>query len=127
MISVSPEKDKQRVKDLFLENGLSFGENSSAVTALCGDEVLGYCLYDLYEESDRKIVVHKVTPENDVMLADGILRSALHVAAERSIMDAFYSDSAGEELFLKLSFVKSQTEKRLDIDKLFGGCHCGCK
>ena len=127
MISVSPEKDKQRVKDLFLENGLSFGENSSAVTALCGDEVLGYCLYDLYKEKDRKIVVHKVTPENDVMLADGILRSALHVAAERSIMDAFYSDSAGEELFLKLSFVKSQTEKRLDIDKLFGGCHCGCK
>lgn len=125
MITVSPEKDKQRIKELFLENGLFFGDNSSAVTALCDDEVLGYCLYDFYEEDERKIVIHKVSPENDIMLADGILRSALHVAAERSIMDAFYSDSAGEELFERLAFIKSEKEKRLDIDKLFGGCHCG--
>ncbi|MBE6733011.1 MAG: hypothetical protein E7561_03340 [Ruminococcaceae bacterium] len=124
MITVSPEKDKQRIKELFLENDLEFLENSCAVIALCDDEVLGCCLYDLYEESDRKIVVHKVFPDSDIMLADGILRSALHVAAERSIMDAFYSDSAPKELFLKLGFIKSEPEKRLDIDKLFGGCNC---
>ncbi|MBR5473240.1 MAG: hypothetical protein IKU82_04545 [Clostridia bacterium] len=127
MITISPEKDKALVEKLFCENGIGVSEFSSAVIAKFDSEILGYCLYDLFEEKDRKIVVHKVEPENDIMLADGILRSALHIAAERSIMDAFYSDSAPQELFIKLSFVKSKSEKRLDIDKLFGGCHCGCK
>lgn len=127
MISVSPEKDKQVVRELYNKNGIFFIENSSAVTALCDGEILGYCLYDFYEEGERKIVIHKVSPEDDIMLADGILRSALHVAAERSIMDAFYSEGADEELFTKLMFVKNAAERRLDIDKLFGGCNCVCK
>ena len=122
MITVSPEKDKSLVEKLFLENDVCVGEFSSAVIAKFGDEVLGFCLYDL---EDRKIIVHKVSPEEDILLADGILRSALHVAAERSIMDARYSEFADEKLLEKLSFIKNQAERTLDIDKLFGGCKCG--
>ena len=62
--------------------------------------------------------------KEDLMLADGILRSALHVAAERSAMDAFYNDASDEGFYQKLGFIKSKEEKRLDIDKLFGGCCC---
>lgn len=121
MITVSPQKDKSVVAELFSENGLLVSDFSSAVVAKCGDEVLGFCLYDL---DDKKITVHKISPEEDIMLADGILRSALHVAAERSIMNAHYSEYAPEELFEKLEFIKSSSEKSLDIDKLFGGCGC---
>ena len=121
MITVCPEKNREVINKLFLENGLIFNDFSSAVIAKFGEEILGYCLYDL---ESNKIVIHKVCPEEDIMLADGILRSALPVAAERSIMDAHYSDAAPEELFLKLQFVKNKSEKTLDIDKLFGGCHC---
>lgn len=123
MITVSPQKDKALVTRLFLENGLLVSDFSSAVVAKCGDEVLGFCLYDL---DDKKITVHKISPEEDIMLADGILRSALHVAAERSVMNAYYSECAPEELFEKLKFIKNPKEKSLDIDKLFGGCGC-CK
>jgi len=91
----------QGIVTLFAENGVAAGDFSSAVIAKFGGELLGYCLYDL---EDRKITVHKISPEDDIMLADGILRSALHVAAERSIMDAHYSDVAPESLFEKLGF-----------------------
>lgn len=121
MITVSPEKDKSVIAELFSNGGILVNDFSSAVIAKCGDEILGYCLYDLEK---AKITVHKVTPQDDIMLADGILRSALHVAAERSIMDARYSEQAPEELFKKLGFIKNQSEKTLDIDKLFGGCGC---
>ena len=121
MITVSPEKDKSLIEMLFIENGVCVNEFSSAVIAKVGSEILGFCLYDL---DSKKIIVHKVSPEDDIMLADGILRSALHVAAERSIMDARYSDSSPESLFEKLGFIKDKTEKTLDIDKLFGGCGC---
>ena len=122
MITISPEKDKALVEKLFCENGISVSEFSSAVVAKFGSEVLGFCLYEL---DAKKIVIHKVSPEDDIMLADGILRSALHVAAERSAMDARYSEFADEKLFEKLSFIKNQAERTLDIDKLFGGCKCG--
>ena len=61
------------------------------------------------------------------MLADGILRSALHVAAQSFVLDAFYDDSAPVDLFKRLGFIKNADEKRLDIDKLFGGCNCNNK
>lgn len=121
MITVSPEKDKSIVEKLFSQNGVAASDFSSAVIAKFGDEILGYCLYDLEE---RKITVHKISPEEDIMLADGILRSALHVASERSIMDAYYSELAPEALFDKIGFIKNREEKTLDIDKLFGGCGC---
>ena len=124
MITITPEKDKQAVKALFSENGISVNEYSSASSARSDGEILGYCLYDLYNSGERKIIIHKLYPVDDIALADGILRSALYVAAQRGITDAFYSDTADEEVFKKLDFIKSVSEKRLSIDKLFGGCHC---
>ena len=121
MLSILKEKDKNIVDNLFKENGLPISEFSLAITAKCCDEILGYCLFDLDEE---KIIIHKVEPQNDIMLSDGILRSALHIAAERSIMNAFYSDFAPKDLFKKLLFIKNEAEKSLDIDKLFSDCGC---
>lgn len=120
MISVLPIEDKEKIKKLFDENNLEFNGDSNGVEAKDKDEVLGYCLFYL---DTKRITVLCVKPENDLPLADGILRSALHVAAERSIMDARYTDDF-EPLFEKLSFIKNKSEKTLNIDKLFGGCGC---
>jgi N-acetylglutamate synthase-like GNAT family acetyltransferase len=121
MITVCPIKDKSEIARIFSENGFSVNEKSGAVVAENKGEVLGRCLYYLDEKS---IVILSVEPKEDLMMADGILRSALHVAAERSAMDAFYDVAADEQLFEKLGFIKSKSERRLDIDKLFGGCCC---
>jgi len=122
MITVSPEKNADRIKELFIKHGIAFNDFSGAVIAKDREEILGYCLYALEE---KQFTVFEIEPKDDIMLADGILRSALHIAAERSIMDARYAENAPEELFEKLGFVKNKEEKQLDIDKLFGGCHCG--
>lgn len=121
MISVLPCRDKEIIKSLFEKHNVSYGEFSGAVIATQRDERLGYCLYNLTSSS---MMVFTVEPQSDIPLADGILRSALHVAAENFVFDAFYSDSAPIELFKTLNFIKNSDEKRLDIDKLFGGCNC---
>ena len=123
MIALAPISDKSEINRMFLENGLEFTEFSGCVKAKCGEEVLGFCLYDLDKNG---IVIYKIIPENDLMLADGILRSTLHVAAERSIMNAFYSGEDTERLCDKLNFVTDKEEKRLNINKLFESC-CSCK
>lgn len=123
MITVLPCSSAEEIAEIFGKFGFTPTENSGCVTAKDKDEVLGYCLYELYEKG---ITILDLTPRDDIMLADGILRSALHVAATISAMDARYAESAPEELFTKLGFVKNADERTLNIDLLFGGCpSCG--
>ena len=122
MIYLGPIKNKEEIEKLFLENGINFGEYSGCVSATCGQEVLGYCLYDL---TPKKMIVHLINPLSDIPLADGILRSTLHVAAEKSIMDAFYAETLPEDFLEKIGFIKDKNEKTLQIDKLFQSC-CNC-
>ena len=121
MISVLPCREKEKVIELFNKHNIKIDEFSSCVIASENSNVLGYCLYSL---TPKVMTVFVVEPQGDIPLADGILRSALHVAAENFVLDAFYDDCAPVELFKTLDFIKTVDEKRLNIDKLFGGCNC---
>lgn len=121
MISVIPCHDSVKIEELFKKHNLAIDEFSGCVIASQNDEVLGYCLYSL---SKSKMTIFAVEPKSDIPLADGILRSALHVAAENFVLDTFYADCAPVDLFRTLAFIKNEDEKRLNIDKLFGGCNC---
>lgn len=121
MITVTPSKDKDEISKYFKKHSVVPDECSGCVVARCGEEVVGYCIYTLNVKS---IIIHNLEPKMNLPLVDGVLRSALHVAAERSAMDARYSDSAPVEIFEKLGFILNREEKRLNINKLFGGCHC---
>ncbi len=123
MITLSVEKDKKITAEFFANANILYNENSNCVLAKSGEEILGYSLFDIDQE---KILIRYIEPLNNLGLADGILRSTLHVAAERFIFNAFYDDTVPEEFFKKLDFIKNQSEKRLDIDKLFKSCsNCG--
>lgn len=124
MISVLPCRDSAKIEELFSKHDLKINKSSGCVIARQNDEILGYCLYSL---TSKAMIVFAVEPQNDIPLADGILRSALHVSAENFVLDVFYDDCAPIELFHILGFVKNEEEKRLNIDKLFGGCSCGNK
>lgn len=123
MISLGVCTDNNLVKKLYKENEICFNQNSFAVTAICGQEILGYCLYDL---TDKEMVLHSVNPIGDLPLADGIIRSTLHVAAERSILNAFYDNDSIKSVLELLDFIENETEKKVNINKLFTGCN-SCK
>lgn len=122
MISLAPLSDRQQIEQKFADKNIESNENSGCVTAVDRGEVLGFCLYDL---DKKEMVIKYLEPLSDIGLADGILRSTLHVAAERSVMDAFYADTVPEDFLEKIGFIKEKPEKRLDIDKLFKSC-CNC-
>ena len=122
MLSLAPMSNKSEIAEIFSQKGITYNNFCGCVTALCGDELLGLCLYELDTE---KMTVLYIEPLSDIFLADGILRSTLHVAAERGVMNAFYGSSMDEDFLSKIGFIKEKDEKRLDIDKLFQSC-CGC-
>ena len=122
MILLGPLKDKERIKSLFDKAGICYNGNSGCVTASDREETLGFCLYDLDGE---RMIIHHIEPLDDISFVDGVLRSTLHIAAQRSIMNCFYSDTAPQDVFQKLGFIKDTEHKAIDIDKLFKSC-CGC-
>lgn len=123
MITVKPLNDRDALAALYAQNGEAFSDTSMAVVAAQEDTVLGYCLFDLDAE---RIAIGKISPQNDLLLADGILRSALHVALNRRVIVAEYTDSAPKNLLDKLDFVKSAENRTLKIEKLFSSCqNCG--
>lgn len=122
MISVLPIKDKDYIKKLFDNFGADYNEFSGAVEATNGEEKLGFALYYLDKE---KMTVLDIEPKNDLALADGILRSALHNAVCAKVMKVFYNDNSPVEMFKKLNFILSESEKTLNINKLFESC-CSC-
>lgn len=122
MISALLENNRKIVQDYYDKGNFAFCETSNALLVKEGQEVVAFCLFELDKKS---IEVKKLSPTDDIWLADFTLRSALHIAAERCAMDARYSDTAPIELFEKLGFILSREQKTLDIDKLFQSC-CGC-
>lgn len=100
MITLAPLTDKKSVRAAWEQNGLTYSDISGCVEARCGDEALGYCLYTL--DGEKMIIFKLIT---DDFLADGLLRSTLHVAAERSVLNAFYEGADTERLCEKLGFI----------------------
>ena len=122
MIVLKPTEDKNLIKQYYDKANIPFSDNANLLLATAGQEVLGFCLFDINDV----LTVYKIEPMNDLPLLDGVLRSTLHVGCERGKNDAFYAESAPEAVFEALGFVKNKAEKRLDVDKLFKSC-CGCK
>lgn len=118
MIEIRPLRETNALAKLYSDNNINMNKNSIAIVATDGDEVLGFCLFDL----DESVVVHLISPRNDIAFADGLLRSALHVGVENGIMTAFYSEKASKEIFEKLRFIKNADKRELNVEKLFSSC-----
>ena len=124
MVTLSVLKDKEKTARLFSEKGIEQNENCLCLVAFDGKNDLGFSLFDITKD---KAVIKYIEPLNDLSLADGILRSTLHIAAERFVMNVFYdSKTVPEDFFEKLGFIKDKQEKTLNIDKLFMSCS-SCK
>lgn len=119
MIEIHPLRDREKLEVLYKKYSVPFGADSIAIVASDGDEVLGCCLFDLDKSCET---VHFIEPQSDVMFADGLLRSALHVAVENGIESAFYSENAPEALFNGLGFIKNAETRELNVEKLFTSC-----
>ncbi len=121
MITLKPNENKEIVKKYFDDNGFKFSATSGVLEAKCAEEILGFCLYYLDKEG---MEILKLSPNDDLSLADGILRSTIHLACERFILNVSYGENADISVFEKLNFIKDKEKRLLDADKLFGGCNC---
>lgn len=105
------------------EIGLEYKAGTSVLQAIEGENILGSCVYDVNE---GVMTLRDISPEDDFIMADSLLRSALFIAANKGIFDVYWSQNIKAELILKLGFVKNITNCSIDITNLFSSCE-NCK
>lgn len=123
MITLSIPDEKEKIARLFKDNNIEQNENSLCLIANDGEKDLGFSLFDITKE---KMLIKYIEPLNDLSLADGILRSTLHIAAQRFVTDVYYDTTTDKDVFEKLGFIKDKSKKTLNVDKLFMSCQ-SCK
>ena len=122
MITVLPVLDKGELLDIYSKYNVQLSVNSSATVARNGEQFLGVCLFEITKED---IIITELSPLDDLMLADGILRSALHIADYRGIFKAYYNNDNLTGVLKRLDFIKNDDEKSLKIEKWHqSSCNC---
>ncbi|MBQ4131886.1 MAG: hypothetical protein IJD71_06065 [Clostridia bacterium] len=123
MLEILVCEDKEKTKDLYTSLDIEYKEEYLSICAMAGDECLGFALFEI---SGGAETVFAVEPKNDPLLADGLLRSALHVGTERGITKAFFCGDDYVELYKKINFIEDLETKELKLQNLYSDC-CACK
>lgn len=123
MLEILVCEEKEKTKELYETLGLEYKAEHIAIRAMAGEYCLGFALFSIDENCET---VFAVEPKTDIMLADGLLRSALHVGCERGITEAYYTGEDYVELYKKIDFIEDLKTKRLKLQNLFTDC-CSCK
>lgn len=122
MLTVTAVQDNNMVKKYFSENGLTASADSGCMEAKSDGEVLGFSLYCLKKD---EMTIYKIMPEGDFLLADGILRSTLHLADRRNISNVYYTVES-EAICKKAGFIKNTEKRLLDVSLLSKDCCSKC-
>ncbi len=122
MIEVLQIEDKKEIVEFYKSISIEYNANCGVTIAKENEKILGYCTFVL---DDKSITITDIRPTNDFFLADGILRSALHIADFRGISSAFYTDSVDKKLLIALKFISDEEKMSLKIEKLHESC-CSC-
>ena len=123
MLEVKPIENNEAI--VYCKNkNIKFNDGvTTVISAVEKGETLGSLIYDII---DNIMVIRFIEPIDDFILADGILRSALFIAANKSIMDVFWENPVPYDLISKLGFVKNKEECSIDVTNLFSSCE-NCK
>lgn len=122
MLEVLACEEREIVQGFYAKHGLPVTAASKLVRAMLGEQCLGYCLFSLKEQT---ATVHWVAPAGDAMLADGLLRSALHIACRHGATAAYYDNEILEPLFEKINFLQDRETRQLKLNNLYSDCcHC---
>ncbi len=119
MLEILKQPDRSTYLDII--KGLGIDEESAQISESIDDgRVTGYSVYCFERGS---IVVYTVSPADDLLLADGILRSVLFLAVLRGVESArLYGDAESAAIRLGYALNDGLLEP---ISGLFGGCE-GC-
>lgn len=121
MLEIKIVTDRTAVAEICAGCGIFDIERLNVMAAFDSGRVIAFTVFTMDRHS---LTIERIEPQDDLPLADGMVRSTLHIAAERGLEKAYYTDSVDEEFLKRFRFVKNAQQKELDIGILFTDCGC---
>lgn len=117
MLQILKQEDKTGYLEII--SGLGLSERQAQISeAVDGENVTGFAVYEFLKDSIR---IHMLSPDSDIVLLDGIIRSVLFLAVLKGIEKAeFLNDTFMPAVSLKI--LKSGERTLMPISEIFGGC-----
>ncbi len=121
MLQIVKREDKCGYEDILAELGISNLSNIKISEAVSGNSVDGYVIYVIDDDS---VTLFDVNANGDLMLLDGLVRSALFLAAMQGIEKAIINLMDRSDL-IKLRFITDDSNVLEPISEKLSGCeHC---
>lgn len=120
MLQIIKQENADKYAEVLSSLGLT-AEEAQISEAVDNEQVSGYAVYSF---SGGEILIHKIVPDGDLMLFDGIARSALFLAALKGIEQArFLNDAA--PIAEKIKLTSEANGVLYPISNVFNACeHC---
>lgn len=120
MLEILKQDNKESYKDIIAELNIPLSA-AQVSEAMDNGNVTGY---GIYEFSENSILIHKIAPENDLLLFDGIARSVMFLAVLKGIERAEFGESLIKNARL-LKYINMDSTVLEPISSIFNGCeHC---
>ncbi len=121
MLQIVKREDNSGYEAILSGLGITDVSNIKISEAVSGNGIDGYIIYGFFDEA---VKVYDINAFGDLMLFDGLVRSALFLAAMSGIEKAVFETSDKTDL-LKLKFIKDDCNVLEPISEKLGGCeHC---
>ncbi len=121
MLQIVKREDKCGYEDILTKLGISDLSNVKISEAVSGNCVDGYIIYVIDDDS---VTIFDVNANSDLMLLDGLIRSALFLAAMQGIEKAVFNVIDKSDL-IKLRFITDNSNVLEPISEKLSGCeHC---
>lgn len=117
MLEIIKQDNKESYLEIIADLGLS-PESVSVSEAKDGQTVTGYGIYEFF---DDRIVIHKISPESDLVLFDGIARSVMFLSVLKGIECAEFGELTLKNARL-LRYIKESQNILEPISTIFNGC-----
>ncbi len=122
MVFYKPDADRAKISALFPQAVFSENALYGAYTAIENETVTGKCLVEI--QGTACTVSALEAPASDPLLIEGLLRSALHFAANRGAYTAACRLGAIKDVLLLLGFTEENGVFRGTIPELLAGSCC---
>ena len=119
MIEIKKITDANEVQALCKSVGLNCSDSTLAAAMVDREERLGFSVFDLF---NGYAVLRWLEPTDNIALADGMLRSSIHIALQNQCASVYYEDTVSESLLEQLGFIMNREQKQLNTHKLFETC-----
>ncbi|MBQ8623470.1 MAG: hypothetical protein IJ424_03715 [Oscillospiraceae bacterium] len=121
MLQIVKRKDNSGYESILSGLGLTDISSVKISEAVSNNGIDGYVIYNFFDDC---ITIYDVNSYGDLMIFDGLVRSALFLAAMSGIEKAVFENPERSEL-IELKFITDNSNVLEPISEKLGGCeHC---